>query len=819
MKKDKFFVDGMTCSACSSAVEGAVRKVEGVTSVAVNLLKNTMVVEYDDTLDKSVIIDAVVRLGYGAREYRQDKTSVAKSGKNTDISLKSDVMRLVFSIVMTLVLMYFSMGHMFGFPLGMLGENHLMMAFTQFIIAIPIIAVNFGYYTRGFKALFRGRPNMDTLVAIGSVASLLYGILAIYMIAYGMQVGDTALINEYGSQLYFETSVMILTLITLGKTLEKRAKKKTSEAIEKLMQLRPDTANVIRDGVEVTVKFDDIRRGDIFMVRAGETIAVDGTIIEGDASVNESAITGESIPVERAIGDDVIGATIVTSGYIKVEATKVGEDTTLSKIIALVDEASATKAPIARIADKISGIFVPIVLALSVLAFIIWMAVSRDFEFALGFAISVLVISCPCALGLATPTAIMVGTGKGAEHGILFRNAEALERAGKVNVVVMDKTGTITMGQPKVVGVRSYGIDERTLMRVVCSLESKSEHPLAQAIVDYGKTRDIDNVESDSYTTLSGMGIKGTVDGTEYIVGNSKIVEGTDTLEDSEVNDWIDRGRTTIYVSSNGTIVGVIAIADVVKKSSKDAIARLKRRGIKVVMLTGDSRKSAEGINRDVGADEVIAEVLPDMKADVIARLKADGNIVAMVGDGINDAPALATADVGIAMGQGSDIALESGDVTLTSSDLMEVVGMVELSHKTITNIKENLFWALIYNVICIPIAMGVLYPLTEIRLNPMIGALAMSFSSITVVLNALRLRFFKPSYEKERIKAIKNGTAVCPITANANINDNAISSMREDNSDRVNNNNNIGDNDMRREVYINGMMCMHCAARVESQN
>ncbi len=850
MQKERFDVEGMTCSACSSTIEKCVGKVEGVEKVSVNLLNNSMEVEFDENkIDPSRIIDTVIGVGYSAKVKGNENAKNKEGEKKEDKEFKNSIKRLVVSIVFTVVLMYFSMGHMMGLPLPKLfHDNALIMALTQFLLTIPVIAVNYKYYTRGFKSLIKRHPNMDTLIAIGSLSALVYGVIALYMIAYGLGISDSEIVDRYAMDLYFESAAMILTLITLGKTLEARAKKKTGAEIEKLVGLRPDTAVVIRGDEEIEIRFDEINKGDIIIVKAGETIAVDGIVVEGEGSVDESPITGESIPVEKSVGDRVIGACHLSSGYIKFEATNVGEDTALSTIIRLVEEASATKAPIARIADKISGVFVPIVIALSAIAFAAWLIAGKGFEFALSIGICVLVISCPCALGLATPTAIMVATGKGAEYGILFKNAESLELAGKVDTVVFDKTGTITEGKPKLVGIKAIGISDEELIKIAYTLEDRSEHPLANAVKEYAVQSGYSKYsEVTSYETLKGMGIGGVINGEKYLIGNTKL---SDSKEGTDIPDeWKNSGKTIVYVYKNSNIIGILAIADTLKATSREAIERLKALGIRSVMLTGDSKDTAASIGLEVGIDEVIAEVLPEGKADTLKRLKEEGHTVAMVGDGINDAPALAIADIGIAIGAGSDIALESGDVVLVKSDIKDVVTMIELSRRTIVNIKENLFWALIYNSIGIPLAMGVIYPFTSFKLSPMFGALAMSLSSVCVVLNALRLRLFKPDFlrKRSRVKAVDNGVLNDTINDSEDVGESDGNTVRADmdiaNTDMGSNadtdknididniinylaankakNNrrdkeNMEDMNMTKTISIEGMMCNHCVMRVE---
>jgi len=662
--------------------------------------------------------------------------------------------RLFLSALFTTPLFYISMGHMMNWPLPvwLLGmENAMTFAFTQFLLVLPVLAVNSKYFKVGFRTLFRGAPNMDSLIAIGSGAATIYGIYAIYKIGIGMGHGDMELVHAFMMDLYFESASMILTLITLGKTLEARAKGKTSDAIAKLMDLAPKTATVEREGKELQIPVEDVRLGEIVIVKAGESIPLDGVVLEGFSSVDESALTGESIPVEKHAGDKVIGATINKSGYIKMQATNVGDDTALAQIVRLVDEATSSKAPIAKLADKVSGVFVPIVIGIALVAAIVWLIAGYSLEFALSIGISVLVISCPCALGLATPTAIMVGTGKGASNGILIKSAEALENAHNTNTVVLDKTGTITQGTPVVTDILcGEGGSEDELLQIAASLEKLSEHPLAEAVVSEAENRKLTYLSVSDFNQIPGQGITGIVDGQRCLAGNRRLMEAHG-ISDGELvrqgEDLAVNGKTPLFFAREGKLIGVVAVADVVKPTSKQAVQELSNMGIEVVMLTGDNAKTAEAIRRQVGVDRVIAEVFPQDKEQEIRRLQNEGKKVAMVGDGVNDAPALARADVGIAIGAGTDVAIESADIVLMKSDLLDVSTAIRLSKATIRNIKQNLFWAFIYNIIGIPVAAGVFFIPFALKLNPMIGAFAMSFSSVFVVTNALRLRWFKPKH------------------------------------------------------------------------
>lgn len=754
LQKEQFDITGMTCSACSARVEKSVAKLHGIQEVSVNLLKNSMVASYDETvLGMNEIVEAVEKAGYGAiprkKENKSKKNAVDETAKKEYEAMKQ---RLCISLLFGILLFYISMGHMMGWPLpsiltGM--ENAIIFAFTQFLLLLPIVFVNFRYYKTGFKTLFHGAPNMDSLIAIGSSAAILYGIYAIYKIGYGFGHNDMQMVHEFMMDLYFESAGMILALITLGKFFEARAKGKTSDAITKLINLAPKVATTIRNGIELQVPVEEIEYGDILVVKAGETIPVDGEIVEGNASIDESALTGESIPVEKKADDKVIGATINKSGYFKMKATKVGDDTTLAQIIRLVDDATSSKAPIAKMADKVSGIFVPIVITIAVLAVIIWLIAGQSFEFALSIGISVLVISCPCALGLATPTAIMVGTGKGATNGILLKSAEALETAHNIDTVILDKTGTITLGKPIVTNiVCANGMAEREVLQIAASLEKLSEHPLAEAIISEADKKGMEYLKVSEFSQIPGQGISGIVNGSRCLAGNARLLQSNGISNEilQKVGDEMaENGKTPLFFAKDNKLIGIIGVADVVKATSRQAIEELENMGIETIMLTGDNIKTATAIQKQVGVKRIVAEVLPQDKEREVRKLQGFGKKVAMVGDGINDAPALARADVGIAIGAGTDIAIESADIVLMKSDLLDVVTAIQLSKSVIRNIKQNLFWAFFYNSIGIPIAAGVFYLSFGIKLSPMIGAFAMSFSSIFVVTNALRLRFFKP--------------------------------------------------------------------------
>jgi Cu+-exporting ATPase len=713
-----------------------------------------MSVDFDETvLHKDKIIEAVITAGYDATELVRDSTSNKITEKVSSVELEQKEMkiRIIISFAFLLPLLYLSMGHMFGLPLPMIimgAENGITFAFTQLLLTLPIMYVNRKYYQIGFRTLWHRSPNMDSLIAIGSAAAVLYGLFAIYRIGYGLGHGDIEMVKHYMHDLYFESAGTILALITLGKYLEARSKGKTSEAIEKLLDLAPKTATVLRNEVELVIPIEEVVTGDILVVRPGQSIPVDGVIIEGSSSVDQAALTGESIPVEKQSGDKVIAATINKSGYFKMQAEKVGNDTTLAQIIKLVEEASSSKAPISKLADRISGIFVPAVIVIAIVSAVVWLLLGYSFEFALSIGIAVLVISCPCALGLATPVAIMVGTGKGAQHGILFKSAEALEVLYQIRTIVLDKTGTITEGKPKVTDVvTSDGISYDELIQIAATIERPSEHPLSEAIVEKAKELmlPIDSVKD--FQALSGRGIISVWNDRQYIAGNDKLMnERQIDVSDFEkkAKAFAQEGKTPLYFARDQRLLGMIAVADVIKESSPGAIKAFRRMGIDVVMLTGDNKQTAMAIQKELAIDHVVAEVLPQDKESEIRRLQADGHKVAMVGDGINDAPALARADVGIAIGAGTDVAIESADVVLMKSNLQDVVTAIQLSKATLRNIKENLFWAFFYNTMGIPLAAGVFYLSLGWKLNPMFGAAAMSLSSVFVVSNALRLRFFR---------------------------------------------------------------------------
>ena len=814
MKKEQFNVTGMTCAACSARVEKAVGKLPGVDKIAVNLLKNSMVVEYDETaLDTQKIIGAVTEAGYGAslkEAAQQGKAAKTMQVSANDIArqeYEAVKKRLKLSLVFAVPLSYISMGHMMGWPLPeiFLGvENAMIFSLTLLLLVIPVVFINFKFFRVGFKTLFAASPNMDSLIAIGASASLVYGVYALYKIAYGFGHGDLALVHRFSMDLYFESAGMILTLITFGKFLEARAKGRTSDAITKLMDLAPKTAVVERDGAELEIPVEEVEKGDILVVRSGMSVPVDGVLTEGHAAVDESAITGESIPVEKENGSKVTGATVVKSGFFKMRADRVGEDTTLAQIVRLVDDATSSKPPIAKMADKVSGVFVPAVIGIALVTAAVWLLLGESFEFALSNAIAVLVISCPCALGLATPTAIMVGTGRGAVSGVLIKSAEALETVHEVNTIVLDKTGTITQGEPGVTDVLySSSTGEAQLVKTAASLEKYSEHPLAQAIVKYAEQKNVQLAPVTGFAQQAGRGIKGVMEGKGCFGGNRRMLEEAGLYDDNVKmleEKLAAEGKTPLFFARDGILLGIIALADRVKPTSRTAIEEMKRMGLEVVMLTGDNARTAQAIQKEVGADRVVAEVLPQDKETEIRRLQQQGKKVAMVGDGINDAPALARADVGIAIGAGTDIAIESADLVLMKNDLLDVAGAVQLGHAVIRNIKQNLFWALFYNAICIPVAAGVFYPWLGIKLSPMLGALAMSFSSVFVVTNALRLRFFNAVYAA-------NTGADAPGAAAYECRVEAVDILNTNKKERV--------DTMKKVLDIEGMMCQHCVAHV----
>lgn len=836
--KERFDVTGMTCSACSSHVEKSVGKLTGVEHVSVNLLTNSMQVEFDENkLDTAGIIKAVEDAGYGAAVKDEHAKSGAKtsgqsgSQENNGLSaveqnVKNMKKRLIVSLIFWIPLMYVSMGHMIyqwlnipmpPFTMNFLhgNENAITYAFTQFLLLLPILIANQKYFKNGFKTLWHRSPNMDSLIAIGAGAAILYGIFAIYRIGYAMGHGDMAVVHQYAHDLYFESAGTILTLITIGKYLETKSKGKTSEAITKLLNLAPKTVTVVRDGVEQVVDAADVEKGEIFLVKPGESVAVDGIVLEGKSSFDESAITGESIPVPKQEGDTIVSASINKSGLIRAKATKVGEDTTIAQIIRLVEEASSSKAPIAKMADKIAGVFVPAVITIALITGVIWLISGATFEFAMSTAIAVLVISCPCALGLATPVAIMVGTGKGAENGILIKSGDALETAHQIDTVVLDKTGTITQGKPVVTDIicaAGKNADKTQLLQIAGSLEKGSEHPLAEAIVNYCVTNNISLEKVTDFNALFGKGIEGTVSGTHYFAGNEKMMEekgiSLSTEQKNQIQALAKQGRTPLLFADEKQFLGIVAVADVVKPTSKEAVQKFRDYGIHVIMLTGDNEVTAQAIKEQVGIDEVIAGVLPTQKEEKISALKQAGHKVAMIGDGVNDAPALASADVGIAIGAGTDVAIESADIVLMKNDLLDAVGAVKLSKAVIRNIKENLFWAFFYNSIGIPLAAGVLYPLFQIKLNPMFGAAAMSLSSVCVVSNALRLRWVKLHDAKKTQSEPYQDVAASTI-ADINQHNALDNNIKSTNNDK-------GESTMTTTISIEGMMCAHCQAHVE---
>ena len=835
--KENFDVTGMTCSACSARVEKCVAKLPGTDKVTVNLLTNSMQVEYDETaLSERQIIDAVVKAGYGASPKVHGagnaSATAASAGAARASGSANHIMeeqlaemkfRLLVSFGFLIPLMYVSMGHMVGLPLPYFlsgVENAVSFALTQLLLCIPVIFVNRKYYIKGFQTLAHLAPNMDSLIAIGSSASLVYGIFAIYRMSYGLGQGNMELVHRYYHDLYFESAAMILALITVGKYLETRSKGKTSEAITKLLDLAPKTAVVERNGQETEIPVEQVQAGDIVVVRPGASVPVDGFIIEGSTSIEEAAITGESIPVHKQEGDTVIAATMNKTGFIRFKATRVGEDTTFSQIIRLVEEASASKAPIAKIADKISGIFVPVVIAIAIVTAIVWILVGATFEFALSCAISVLVISCPCALGLATPVAIMVGTGKGAENGILLKSGEALETAHNIQCVIMDKTGTITQGKPVVTNVETSRTLEEFLA-VAAGLEAKSEHPLAEAIMEFASARGAVPAAVENFRSIPGKGVEGSIGGRMYIAGNQRLMEERHISlanVQKRLETLADEGKTPMIFADDAGVLGMISVADVVKPTSREAVRQLKAMGIHVVMLTGDNRRTAEAIRRQMDIDKVIAEVLPQDKEREIAALQKEGKTVAMIGDGVNDAPALARADVGIAIGAGTDVAIESADVVLMKNDLLDVVTAIRLSKAVIRNIKQNLFWAFFYNVLGIPVAAGVYYTALGLKLNPMIGAAAMSLSSVFVVTNALRLRRFKTSKaeaETQDMTRVPEAEIVAGAEAeHVRINE-ADSALTRQNQGATIKENHKEDTNMI-TMKIEGMMCAHCKAAVE---
>ena len=791
--KVKFQVTGMTCAACSARVEKVTKAVPGVNSAEVNLLAGTMVADVEGPEINDAICQAVSRAGYGASVGEKKQEPEKKESVKKD-ELKEMKKRILWSGAFLAILMYLTMGHMVGLPMPHIFhglENALLFALVQFFLTLPAVYLNRVYYSRGLKALWHRSPNMDSLIAVGSGASLIYGIVALLRMAYAMGHGQWDVVELYSKNLYFESAAMILTLITLGKFLETRAKGRTGDAIRQLMDLAPKTALVRREGKEVEIPADQVMVGDTVIVKSGGRIPVDGTVLQGRASVDQSALTGESVPVEKEPGDSVAAATINISGYLEFRADKVGEDTTLSQVIRMVEEAGGSKAPIARLADKIAGVFVPVVMTIAAIAFGVWMLAGQTLEFSLTTAIAVLVISCPCALGLATPVAIMVGTGQGAKMGVLFKNAQALENLHHVDTVVLDKTGTLTTGKPEVTDILDAK-DEEAFIRIAGALEMKSEHPFAKAILNYLHDRNITVKEADNFETLPGRGVSGVIDSVRCFGGNRRLME-EQGIAVPEYPELSSQGKTPLYFGDEtGRFLGAIAAADVLKPDSVDSVAALQKLGMDVVMLTGDNEATAKTIAAQAGISHVISDVLPGDKAGVVKQLRDQGHKVAMVGDGINDAPALVTSDVGIAIGAGTDIAIESADVVLMSGSLRQVSGAVELSKATIRNIKENLFWAFFYNSLGIPVAAGLLYPAFGIQLSPMLGAAAMSMSSVFVVSNALRLRLFKPSCE------------VCKVSVETPSEATASEEVKKVELPV-------------QVIKVGGMMCNHCKMTVEN--
>ncbi len=793
MTKKKFDVSGMTCSACQAHVEKAVRNLDGVSVANVNLLRNFMQVEFDESaVTVPQIISAVEKAGYGASEAGAEKHEKSSA----DDSLKEMKTRLVLSVCFLIPLFYICMGHMAGLPIPAILEGHenmLIFALTQLLLTLPIVGLNFHFFRNGFRNIAHRSPNMDSLIALGASAALIYSIFGTYMTAYHMGRGNLQSAHEYMMNLYYEACGTILTLITVGKFMEARSKRRTSDAVNKLVDLAPKTAVVIRNGTETEIPASEIAVGDIFLLKAGASVPCDGTVIEGSCSVDQSALTGESIPVTKNIGDTLMSASVSTGGFVKCRCDRTEKDSTLSQIISLVEDAAATKAPIARLADKISAVFVPAVIAVAVIAGIIWFAVTHSFSSALKSAISVLVISCPCSLGLATPTAIMVGTGKGAQNGILIKSAESLETAHKITAVVLDKTGTCTEGRPAVSEIITGDISEKELLRLCGAVENKSSHPLAKSVIRYCSEKNIQLGECTDYSETEGGGIQGTVDGKRVIIGNRRLMEqnGINASAYSAVaGKTAGNGGIPLFAAVDGIMAGIICASDPVKESSKSAVESFRKMGIKTIMLTGDNSATASAVGRNLGVDKVFGELLPADKTEKIRELQKSGECVAMIGDGINDAPALATANVGIAIGAGQDIAIESADIVLMKNNLCDAVEAVRLSRATMRNIRQNLFWALIYNTLGIPLAAGLFYPFFHWQLNPMFGAAAMSLSSFCVVMNALRLNFFRP----------------LDISGNS-VSGNNISENNEIYREEV--------KIMKKTMYIDGMMCGHCTGMV----
>ena len=808
---EQYNVTGMSCAACSARVEKAVKKVPGVTSCSVSLLTNSMGVE--GTASPAAILSAVQEAGYGASP--KNASASKTSDASTDLDALADhetpklKRRLIASLGFLLVLMYFSMGHMmWGWPLPhWFDGNHVAMGLVQLLLAGIVMVINQKFFINGFKGLIHGAPNMDTLVALGSMASFVWSTYALFAMTRAQVDGNDELVMHYMMEFYFESAAMILTLITVGKMLEARSKGKTTDALKSLMKLAPKTATLVRDGAEVTVAIADVQKGDVFVVRPGENIPVDGVVLEGTSAVNESALTGESIPVDKAVGDKVSAATTNQSGFLRCEATRVGEDTTLAQIIKMVSDAAATKAPIAKIADTVSGFFVPAVISIAVVTTIVWLLLGHELGYALARGISVLVISCPCALGLATPVAIMVGNGLGAKNGILFKTAASLEAAGRTQIVALDKTGTITEGAPRVTDLLpAEGVTETELLTLAAALESRSEHPLAKAVLADAEAKAITPPEVTDFAALPGNGLAAKLDGMDIYAGNAAFIQTKLTLPAAlaqQAEKLAAEGKTPLFFGGAGRLLGVIAVADTIKEDSPEAIRQLQNMGIRVVMLTGDNQRTADAIGRQAGVDEVIAGVLPDGKEAVIRQLQASGK-VAMVGDGINDAPALTRADTGIAIGAGTDVAIDAADVVLMNSKLSDVPAAIRLSRATLRNIHENLFWAFIYNIIGIPLAAGLFIPF-GLTLNPMFGAAAMSLSSFCVVSNALRLNLFDLHSTRHDHKTAS--PAAAPVQSAAENNKKLDAEAPEVKTE---------DHTMKKTLKVEGMMCGHCEARVK---
>ena len=808
---EQYNVTGMSCAACSARVEKAVKKVPGVTSCSVSLLTNSMGVE--GTASPAAILSAVQEAGYGASPKNASASKAADTSADLDALADHETpklkRRLIASLGFLLVLMYFSMGHMmWGWPLPhWFDGNHVAMGLVQLLLAGIVMVINQKFFINGFKGLIHGAPNMDTLVALGSMASFVWSTYALFAMTRAQVDGNDELVMHYMMEFYFESAAMILTLITVGKMLEARSKGKTTDALKSLMKLAPKTATLVRDGAEVTVAIADVQKGDVFVVRPGENIPVDGVVLEGISAVNESALTGESIPVDKAVGDKVSAATTNQSGFLRCEATRVGEDTTLAQIIKMVSDAAATKAPIAKIADTVSGFFVPAVISIAVVTTIVWLLLGHELGYALARGISVLVISCPCALGLATPVAIMVGNGLGAKNGILFKTAASLEAAGRTQIVALDKTGTITEGAPRVTDLLpAEGVSETELLTLAAALESRSEHPLAKAVLADAEAKAITPPEVTDFAALPGNGLAAKLDGMDIYAGNAAFIQTKLTLPAAlaqQAEKLASEGKTPLFFGGAGRLLGVIAVADTIKEDSPEAIRQLQNMGIRVVMLTGDNQRTADAIGRQAGVDEVIAGVLPDGKEAVIRQLQASGK-VAMVGDGINDAPALTRADTGIAIGAGTDVAIDAADVVLMNSKLSDVPAAIRLSRATLRNIHENLFWAFIYNIIGIPLAAGLFIPF-GLTLNPMFGAAAMSLSSFCVVSNALRLNLFDLHSTRHDHKTAS--PAAAPVQSAAENNKKSDAEAPEVKTE---------DNTMKKTLKVEGMMCGHCEARVK---